>query len=41
VERHDGKIQVESTVGQGTTFIVSFSKQSASRDSRQAAEQAG
>ncbi|WP_372660512.1 ATP-binding protein [Cohnella sp.] len=26
VERHNGKIQVESTVGTGTTFIVSFCK---------------
>jgi len=26
VERHNGKIHVESTVGQGTTFIVSFCK---------------
>ncbi|MFC4598507.1 ATP-binding protein [Cohnella hongkongensis] len=26
VERHNGKIQVESTVGEGTTFIVSFAK---------------
>ncbi|MFC4303084.1 ATP-binding protein [Cohnella boryungensis] len=26
VERHNGKIQVESTVGKGTTFIVSFDK---------------
>ncbi len=27
-ERHNGKIQVESTVGKGTTFIVSFCKPS-------------
>lgn len=27
VERHNGKIQVESKVGEGTTFIVSFFKQ--------------
>ncbi|OXS56818.1 hypothetical protein B1A99_18300 [Cohnella sp. CIP 111063] len=26
VERHHGKIHVESTVGEGTTFIVSFAK---------------
>ncbi|QJD84821.1 ATP-binding protein [Cohnella herbarum] len=26
VERHNGKIHVESTVGQGTTFVVSFYK---------------
>ncbi|WP_239617825.1 two-component system sensor histidine kinase NtrB [Cohnella mopanensis] len=26
VERHNGKIHVESTIGQGTTFIVTFSK---------------
>jgi signal transduction histidine kinase len=26
VERHNGKIQVESTVGEGTTFIVTFFK---------------
>jgi signal transduction histidine kinase len=26
VERHNGKIHVESTMGQGTSFIVTFSK---------------
>ncbi|MFB9274967.1 ATP-binding protein [Cohnella cellulosilytica] len=29
VERHNGKIQVESTVGEGTTFIAAFNKPAA------------